>query len=107
MVAVSKDNSCLALDVFLTFQGFTLSDPSCKTTGCLFSGGGTPGPCTDTSGFLSSVEIETIVANGATITLDSQAAVKIATYNNDQWVSYDDADTLPLKYEFALCHRTN
>jgi hypothetical protein len=42
-----------------------------------------------------------IIANGATVTTDKAAAVKIVTYNSDQWVSYDDQDTLKLKMDYA------
>jgi chitinase len=85
----------------LTFQGFTLEDPNCKTPGCPFKkvdGGGAPGPCTNTSGILSAVEIRNQIKNGATVTFDSLSASEIVTWGSDQWVSYDDAKTLKLKY---------
>jgi chitinase len=74
-----------------------MSDPSCLAAGCPFSGGGNPGPCTNTSGILSAVEIREVVAAGATVTLDPVAAVKIITWDSNQWVSYDDAETMALK----------
>jgi chitinase len=79
-------------------RSFTLEDPSCKAAGCPFSGGGNPGPCMNTSGVLSAVEIRDIVANGANVELDPVAAVKIITWDDNQWVSYDDAETLKMKY---------
>jgi chitinase len=33
--------------------------------------------------------------------LDKVAGVKWITWDSDQWVSYDDADTLKLKTDFA------
>jgi chitinase len=33
--------------------------------------------------------------------LDSDAAVKIAVYDEDQWIAYDDAETLQIKQNFA------
>ncbi|KAL6233343.1 hypothetical protein BDW75DRAFT_242143 [Aspergillus navahoensis] len=36
-----------------------------------------------------------------TVWLDSAAAVKIAVYDDNQWVAYDDAETLQMKLDFA------
>lgn len=70
----------LALDLFyrvhvspsminlgLAFYGrsFELSDPSCITPGCGFSGPGAPGACTQTAGILSYREIQKIIADDA------------------------------------------
>ena len=51
------------------------------------------------------MEIERIIAAGATVTLDSAAAVEIVTWDNNQWVSYDDQKTMAMKVKFAnsLC----
>ncbi|RMD42700.1 hypothetical protein DV735_g2390, partial [Chaetothyriales sp. CBS 134920] len=86
-------------------RSFTLSDPSCNQAGCPFSAGGKPGPCTASAGTLSYAEINDIVQAGATVTEDQTAGVAIVTWDNDQWVSYDNDDTLKLKMDFAngLC----
>ncbi|KAI4865394.1 family 18 glycosyl hydrolase [Hypoxylon rubiginosum] len=92
-------------------RSFTLADSSCKTPGCPFSGdtddgGAKPGPCTDTSGILSAAEIQDIISsNGITPVLDEQAAVKYMSWDNDQWVSYDDDETFRMKMDYAngLC----
>lgn len=81
--------------------GFTMSDPGCLEAGCPFSGGGNPGPCTQSSGILSSQEIRQIVADGANVELDPVAGVEIITWDTNQWVSYDDEVTLKLKVEFG------
>ena len=60
-------------------KGFTMKSPSCTAPGCLFSGGGKAGPCTNTLGILSATEIREVVAGGAKVTLDSEAGVKIIT----------------------------
>ena len=78
-----------------------MSSSSCLSAGCPFSSGGKPGPCTATSGILSGIEIREVVAAGATVTFDQVAAVKIVTWDDDQWVSYDDAETMKLKVEYA------
>ncbi|KAG8162769.1 hypothetical protein KVR01_007247 [Diaporthe batatas] len=86
-------------------RSFTLADPSCKTAGCPFSGGGAAGECTNSVGTLSFVEINRLIEAGATVTLDKDAAVQIVTWDNDQWVSYDDAETFKMKLDYAnsLC----
>lgn len=76
-------------------RSFTLSDPSCNKPGCAFSSGAKPGNCTKTSGVLSNAEIQRIIdAKNLKPTLDKNAGVKWITWDSDQWVSYDDADTL-------------
>lgn len=87
-------------------RSFTLSDPSCTAPGCGFSAGGDPGPCTASAGTLSYAEIQDILNSGkATVTLDPVAAVQIAVWDSNQWVSFDDEQTLKMKVDFAnsLC----
>jgi hypothetical protein len=87
-------------------RSFTLKDPSCSTPGCIFSYGGKAGECTKSSGTLSNAEIQRIVsAHGLTPTFDREAGVKWITWDTDQWVSYDDGESMQLKVEFAnkLC----
>lgn len=87
-------------------RSFTLKDPSCNTPGCIFSEGGAAGECTKSAGTLSNAEIQRIIAkNGLTPTMDRQAAVKWITWGSDQWVSYDDGETMQMKIQAAneLC----
>ncbi|KAF2087339.1 glycoside hydrolase family 18 protein, partial [Saccharata proteae CBS 121410] len=87
-------------------RSFTLKNGTCNSPGCPFSGGGNPGQCTGTSGTLSNAEIASIIhEKGITATLDEEAAVKYITWDDDQWVSYDDWETYNMKKEFAnkLC----
>ncbi|KAL4879023.1 hypothetical protein BJY04DRAFT_229519 [Aspergillus karnatakaensis] len=87
-------------------RSFTLADPSCSTPGCIFSHGGRPGPCTKSSGTLSNAEIQRVITeNNLTPTMDTEAAVKWATWDSDQWVSYDDGETVQMKIAAAnkLC----
>lgn len=86
-------------------RSFTLSNPSCTTPGCAFSGGGNPGECTQTSGILSNAEIQQIISdNNLTPILNEEAAVKYIVWDTNQWVSYDDSETLQLKTTFANKH---
>ncbi|MCJ1347172.1 hypothetical protein MMC31_005393 [Peltigera leucophlebia] len=83
------------------YIGFTLTDPSCSTAGCLFSGGATPGPCTGNAGTLSFAEIKRVIAGGGQVTLDKAAAIKQVVWDSNQWVSYDDEDTFKAKIDYA------
>ncbi|GKT65310.1 chitinase [Colletotrichum tofieldiae] len=82
-------------------RSFTMEDPGCMSAGCPFTSGADGGACTGTPGVLSAAEIHDIVDKGAKVTFDPAAAVKIATWNSNQWVSWDDAETLKLKIDYA------
>ena len=78
-----------------------MKDPSCMHAGCEFTDGANGGQCTGTPGVLSAAEINKIIKNGATVTFDQAAAVKIVTWDTDQWVSWDDQETLKIKQDYA------
>ncbi|KAK3168025.1 hypothetical protein OEA41_004471 [Lepraria neglecta] len=90
-------------------RSFTLADPSCNTPGCPFSGASNPGPCTGTGGILSYYEIMDVLHGGSLTkrdtsikpTHDTTDAVNYFTFNNNQWVSYDDAVTFKQKTDWA------
>jgi len=84
-------------------RSFELTDPSCSTPGCQFSGGARAGPCSATSGILYYYEIQAIIdqVSGLKPIHDEQAAVKYVVFDNNQWVSYDDADTFKQKIDWA------
>ncbi|KAL2785261.1 hypothetical protein BJX66DRAFT_329388 [Aspergillus keveii] len=87
-------------------RSFTLKDPACNQPDCIFSYGGKPGECTNSSGTLSNSEIRRIITeNNLTPTLDAEAAVKWISWDTDQWVSYDDGETIQMKIAEAnkLC----
>ncbi|KAG9759588.1 glycoside hydrolase family 18 protein, partial [Aureobasidium melanogenum] len=84
-------------------RSFTLSDPKCSTPGCEFSGAANPGDCTGAGGILGFFEIQEILANNNDIEKvhDEDAAVNYFKFDNDQWVSYDDATTFDQKVKWA------
>ncbi|GAM90410.1 hypothetical protein ANO11243_084530 [Dothideomycetidae sp. 11243] len=93
-----------SLNLGLAFhaRGFTLSNPSCNKAGCAFSSGSHPGPCSATTGLLMNTEIDQIIAEkNLEPHLDATAAVKTISWD-DQWVAYDDKETLVLKAKYAL-----
>ena len=88
-------------------RSFTLADSGCSKPGCAFSGASDPGPCSATGGILSYYEIMDLVGGSgkhrkrAAPIHDEKAAVKYFTFDNDQWVSYDDEQTFKQKSKFA------
>ncbi|GKT48622.1 chitotriosidase-1 [Colletotrichum spaethianum] len=92
------------LNLGLGFYGrsFTLVDPLCTSPGCGFRGGANKGPCSDNSGTLTYREIQQIIKDKKlTPHHDKKAGVKWINWDQDQWVSYDDADTFKQKIDFA------
>ena len=92
------------LNLGLGFYGrsFQLSDPSCYQPGCNFKGGAAPGGCSQNSGTLTYKEIQQVIkSNNLKPYHDKEAAVKYITWNQDQWVSFDDHDTFKAKIDFA------
>lgn len=53
------------------------------------------------AGTLMYSEIQDIVANGATVIGDKDAAITIVTWCNNQWVSYNNNNTLKAKMDYA------
>jgi chitinase len=68
-------------------------------------GGAKKGPCTGTSGYLAHYEIQDILNKNKkrdlTVVHDKEAAVKYLHWDNDQWISFDDADTFKQKKDWA------
>ncbi|KFY45856.1 hypothetical protein V494_00722 [Pseudogymnoascus sp. VKM F-4513 (FW-928)] len=92
------------LNMGLGFYGraFQLQDTSCSKPGCPFKGGATKGGCSGESGILSYREIMAVIDKKKIKPVhDKKAGVKYITWNNDQWVSYDDADTFKQKKDLA------
>ncbi|KAF2723824.1 glycoside hydrolase family 18 protein [Polychaeton citri CBS 116435] len=84
-------------------RSFTLSDSSCGAPGCEFKGAANAGECTGAGGILGFFEIQDILKNGKGIQKihDAEAAVNYFTYDDNQWVSYDDATTFEQKVNWA------
>lgn len=80
---------------------FTIKDTSCPVMGCSFSGPGKATGCTNAEGVISNMEIRKLLDKGATSILLEGALVKEMVYDNDQWVGYDDWETIALKEQFA------
>lgn len=67
-------------------RGYTLSDPSCNTLGCPFSGPSRPGRCTNSAGVLSLVEIQQMIEAGeAKSNMLPEIGMKELVWD-DQWI---------------------
>lgn len=83
-------------------RSFQLADSGCSKPGCNFKAGASPGPCTKSSGTLSYREITDIIEQKKLKPIhDEKNAVKYIVWDQDQWVSYDDEETIKQKIEFA------
>ncbi|KAM7214514.1 glycoside hydrolase [Rhypophila decipiens] len=83
-------------------RSFTMANPNCMAAGCPFTRGADAGPCTLNEGTLSAAEVRRIIAQGnAKVYLDQESAVEIVTWDNDQWISYDDLPTFEMKIRYA------
>ncbi|KAL2859873.1 uncharacterized protein BJX67DRAFT_338240 [Aspergillus lucknowensis] len=84
-------------------RSFQLSDKDCAEPGCSFKGAARAGECTGEGGILGYFEIQEILRNDDSIKKihDKETAVNYFTYDDDQWVSYDDEKTFQQKVEWA------
>lgn len=96
------DPSKINLGIAYYGRGFTLTGSSCQSPGCSYSGPSHPGTCTGSAGILSLREIETIIAEkNLTPVLLPDLMIKQIVYDNNQWMGYDDQDTMNLKTQWA------
>lgn len=95
--------SQIALGFGFYGRSFTLADSSCTKPGCAFSNASLPGVCTDTGGYLAYYEVQNILEENPDIepVWDKDAAIKYFTWDTNQWISYDDADTFEQKVDWA------
>ncbi|KAJ6257663.1 hypothetical protein Dda_7450 [Drechslerella dactyloides] len=82
-------------------RSFTLKNKACTKPGCQFAEAGKKGQCSDTEGILMNVEIQDIIdRKGLKPVFDKTAGVKYMTWD-DQWISYDDAESIAFKKHWA------
>ncbi|PKY09339.1 hypothetical protein P168DRAFT_324321 [Aspergillus campestris IBT 28561] len=83
-------------------RSFQLNDTSCTTPGCPFNGAAEKGECTGEGGILGWFEIKEIMKSRNISQIhDEEAAVNYFTFDENQWVSYDDAKTFQQKVDWA------
>ena len=92
------------LNLGLGFYGrsFQLFDFSCYQPSCNFKGEAAPGGCSKNSGIFTYKEIQQVIKfNNLKPYHDKKAAVKYITWNQNQWISFDDHDIFKAKIDFA------
>lgn len=104
---MKANKTCLQFGLATYGRGYTLTDPSCNTGDgkCSWTEGNQPGPCTGEKGVLSGPEIESIIKQKGLTPASIQngkgnSMMKQITWD-DQWVGYDDADTVKEKLNYA------
>lgn len=83
-------------------RGYTLSDPGCTSMlNCKFSGPSKAASCTIFGGVMSLNEINRVIKEKSITPLHvPEAMMKQITWD-DQWIGYDDDETLTVKKRFA------
>lgn len=81
---------------------YTLTDPSCSTVGCPFSSAG-PGGCAGAPGFMPYFSITKYVESGNydSLEFNSASGTMELVVNTNELISFDNPDTMQLKYDFA------
>ncbi len=96
------DPSMVVLGTAFYGRSFSASSPNCLQPGCTYESGAPAQTCSHEVGVALNSEIDTIIkTTGASPTLDKDAAVKILTYDNNKWVTFDDETTLAMKVKYA------
>jgi chitinase len=85
-------------------RSFQMTTPGCYTEMCTYTGpdsGAIAGSCTQTAGYLGGGEIDAIVSENTSQILQyvDDSFSNILVYDNDQWVSYMDADNKETRTE--------
>ena len=99
------DSTQVNLGIGFYGRSFQLEDPSCVTPGCLQKGPGNSGPCTGIEGYLSYAETDAIREEyNLQAEHDEETAVKYIAWGKDQWIAFDDRETLKRNIDFASSH---
>lgn len=98
----SVNPSKMNLGIAYYGRGYTLSNPSCQSPGCAYTGPSAPGHCTNSAGLLSLREIEGIIMEKNLVpVILPDLMIKQIVWDDDQWMGYDDIDTIALKTQWA------
>ncbi|PSR80523.1 glycosyl hydrolases family 18-domain-containing protein [Coniella lustricola] len=101
----SVDPSKINMGLAYYGRGYTVANVDCTEVGCAWSGVSNPAPCTAFGGVMSLEEIEDIIIPelGIEPILDSDAMMKYLVWS-DQWMGYDDLETIAMKKNWASEH---
>ncbi|KID94681.1 Glycoside hydrolase, subgroup, catalytic core, partial [Metarhizium majus ARSEF 297] len=83
-------------------RGFRANDPNCLEPGCTYGSGSQARRCSHEVGVLLNSEIvDMMQLQKLQPTHYKDAAVKVLTFDDNQWVAFDDEETLGQKVQFA------
>ncbi|TVY92833.1 Chitotriosidase [Lachnellula willkommii] len=85
-------------------RGATVSSTSCVDLNCPYSGLSRPGQCTGQAGILSLKEIQDIISQRHLTPKVLPGIFQKSITFDDQWISYDDSDTVAEKAQWADQH---
>ena len=85
-------------------RGHTLASPSCANLGCPYIGPSLLGPCTNYGGVLSLAEIEDYIREKSLPPKLLQAQMMKQITWEDQWIGYDDSETVAMKKTWASAY---
>lgn len=100
-IELGADPSKLVMGMPLYGQSFTLADPKNNGLNAKAPGPGHAGEFTRAAGFLAYYEIcDRIFNHGWTVVQDPEGRMGPYAYKGNQWVSFDDQETLRRKTQF-------
>ncbi|KAK7423090.1 hypothetical protein QQZ08_009257 [Neonectria magnoliae] len=83
-------------------RAFTATRPDCLDPGCTYESGAPRQRCSnEISVMIQSEIVDVMERTGGKPIPNKEAAVKILTFDTNQWVACDDQDTLQMKADFA------
>ncbi|KAJ5720849.1 uncharacterized protein N7483_008783 [Penicillium malachiteum] len=74
-------------------RSFHMTEAGCTASDCTWDTGGAAGECTDTVGYISNAEINSILASDSSANFTSTSDTDFIVYNSTQWVGYMTNDT--------------
>ncbi|TPX10951.1 uncharacterized protein E0L32_008157 [Thyridium curvatum] len=96
------DHDKVTLGMAFYGRGFIATSSACLSPGCTFESGTAAQLCSAEVGVILNSEIDGLVAKeGLNPVLNKDAAVKVLTWGGNNWVTYDDEETLQMKADFA------
>lgn len=96
------DHDKVTLGMAFYGRGFMATSSACLSPGCTFESGTAAQLCSAEVGVILNSEIDGLVAKeGLNPVLNKDAAVKVLTWGGNNWVTYDDEETLQMKADFA------
>ncbi|KAJ5724680.1 glycoside hydrolase [Penicillium malachiteum] len=93
----------VAVGVASYARSFQMTDAGCYTEDCTFTGpdsGATPGACTQTAGYISNAELESVIEDEEVyMYIDDTSNSNVMVWNETQWAAWMDDDIKAVRKE--------